>query len=91
MTDWFETKMARKVGFTARPVVGGVFLDMLYDRAVLTKYAGQDTTKCGGWAPMPKQQILMSVSSRCGRPRASERDGTGNEECDDENVRLWDA
>ena len=34
MTDWYQTKTARKVGFTARPVVGGVFLEMLYNQAV---------------------------------------------------------
>ena len=31
MTDWFDTKTAKKVGFQARSVVGGVFLQMLYD------------------------------------------------------------
>jgi hypothetical protein len=58
MTDWYETKSARKVGFTARPVVGGVFMQMLYDKAVWQKYAGRDNTKASGWAPMPKVAAL---------------------------------
>lgn len=53
MTDWYQTKTARKVGFTARPVVGGVFAQMLYNKAVWGKYAGRDQTKAQDWAPMP--------------------------------------
>lgn len=53
MTDWYETKSARKVGFTARPVVGGVFMQLLYDKALWQKYASRDNTKASGWAPMP--------------------------------------
>jgi hypothetical protein len=53
MTDWYETKSARKVGFTARPVVGGVFAQMLYDRQLWSKYAARDQTKAAKWAPMP--------------------------------------
>ena len=53
MTDWYETKSARKVGFTARPVVGGVFAQMLYDRQTWSKYAGRDKTKAKNWAAMP--------------------------------------
>ena len=54
MTDWYQTKTAQKVGFTARPVVGGVFLQMLYDKAVWTKWAGRDRAKAAHWAPLPK-------------------------------------
>jgi hypothetical protein len=54
MTDWYQTKTAKKVGFTGRPVVGGVFLQMLYDKAVWGKYAGRDKTKAANWAPLPK-------------------------------------
>jgi len=54
MTDWYQTKTAKKVGFTGRPVVGGVFLQMLYDKAVWQKYAGRDKTKAANWAPMPQ-------------------------------------
>ena len=61
MTDWYQTKTARKVGFTARPVVGGVFLQMLYDKATWAKYASRDKTKASGWAPMPKPPTLFTV------------------------------
>ena len=53
LTDWYDTKTARKVGFTARPVIGGVFIQMLYQKDAWHKYAARDTTKAGGWAPMP--------------------------------------
>lgn len=54
MTDWYETKTAKKVGFTARPVVGGVFARALYDTRIWEKYASRDTTQAKNWAPMPK-------------------------------------
>jgi len=53
MTDWYETKTAKKVGFTARPVVGAVFLPLLYDSATWKKWASRDKTKASGWAPIP--------------------------------------
>jgi hypothetical protein len=55
MTDWYQTKTAKRVGFTARPVVGGVFLQMLYDRAVWQNYASRDKTKAADWAAMPSR------------------------------------
>jgi hypothetical protein len=61
MTDWYQTKTAKKVGFTARPVVGGVFLQMLYDKATWAKYASRDKTKASGWAPMPQPPVLKTV------------------------------
>ena len=54
MTDWYFTSTARKRGFTARPVVGGVFLRLLYDAGVWNKYASMDTTNASDWAKMPK-------------------------------------
>jgi hypothetical protein len=53
MTDWYQTKSARKVGFTGRPVVGGVFLPMLYNQPVWHKYALRDQTKASNWASIP--------------------------------------
>ncbi|HNU31418.1 MAG TPA: DUF4965 domain-containing protein, partial [Sedimentisphaerales bacterium] len=62
MTDWYYTNDARKRGFTARPVVGGVFLQMLYDKAVWHKYAKRDKTKAARWAPLPKPPVLVTVA-----------------------------
>jgi hypothetical protein len=53
MTDWYQTVTAQKVGFTARPVVGGVFLELLYNQPVWHKYAARDKTKAAHWAPAP--------------------------------------
>jgi hypothetical protein len=40
--------------FTARPVVGGVFAQMLYDKAVWKKWTSRDKTKAANWAPIPR-------------------------------------
>jgi hypothetical protein len=67
LTDWYQTKTARKVGFTARPVVGGVFLQMLYQPAVWQKYAGRDKTRAANWAPMPiapKVTVIVPAADR---------------------------
>ena len=61
MTDWYFTDTARRRGFTARPVVGGVFLQMLYDRALWRKYAGRDRTKAGGYAPLPRPPVVRPL------------------------------
>src|ERR1041385_8388943 len=42
LTDWYQTKEPRKVGFTARPVIGGVFARMLYEHETWAKYAARD-------------------------------------------------
>jgi hypothetical protein len=61
LTDWYQTKTARKVGFTARPVVGGVFLQLLYDKKLWGKWASRDQTKAAGWAAMPKPPVITEV------------------------------
>lgn len=62
MTDWYETKTAKKVGFTARPVVGAVFAQLLYDKAVWQKWASRDKTKAANWARIPKlPKVTMIV------------------------------
>lgn len=61
LTDWYQTKSGKKVGFTARPVIGGVFLQMLYDRELWAKYAHRDRTKASGWAAMPEPPVIVAV------------------------------
>src|SRR6185369_12746364 len=61
MTDWYFTDTAKKRGITARPVVGGVFAQMLYDKAVWKKYATRDRTKASGWAPIPPPPKITAI------------------------------
>jgi hypothetical protein len=61
MTDWFQTDNARRSGFTARPVVGGVLLRTLYDSAMWKKYADRDKTKTSRWASLPKPPRVVTV------------------------------
>jgi hypothetical protein len=61
MTDWYFTSTAQKRGFTARPVVGGVFLKLLYDSAVWSKYAARDQNKSSDWAPMPRPPETRAI------------------------------
>jgi len=53
MTDWYRTTDARMVGFRARSVVGGVFIKLLDDPAVWTKWTKQAGGVKGNWAPLP--------------------------------------
>jgi len=56
MTDWLETDQAKKVGFTARPVVGGYFMPFLAHKELWRKYASRDKANPQQhvWAPMPE-------------------------------------
>lgn len=53
-SDFYWTKDAFDAGMHARPVVGGIFLALLYNPAIWKKWAGRDKTYASGWAPFPK-------------------------------------
>ena len=63
MTDWYFTSTARKRGFTARPVVGGVYLQMLYDKSAWSKYTSRERVVGADWAPMPKPPETKPILS----------------------------
>src|SRR6185369_15161646 len=61
MTDWYDTKTAKMAGFQARSVVGGVFLQMLYNRPEWKKWASRDTTRPQKWAPLPEAPKINTI------------------------------
>ena len=61
LSDWYNVKSGRQIGFIARPVVGGVFVKALYDKALWAKWAKRDTEKSANWAPLPKRPVVRPV------------------------------
>ncbi|MCX6360003.1 MAG: DUF4965 domain-containing protein [Armatimonadetes bacterium] len=61
MTDWYWTQNAKKVGFQARPVVGGALLPLLYDEALWKKWASRNPSRPTGYAPLPERLELTVV------------------------------
>jgi hypothetical protein len=61
MSDWYWTQNARQRGFQARPVVGGVFLQMLYDKGAWQKWASRDRMRAADWALMPIPPVVRTV------------------------------
>lgn len=60
LNDWYWTESAKETGFHARPVVGGVFLRLLYDDGVWKKWASRDKTKAANWAAIPEAPKIAS-------------------------------
>ena len=56
-SDWYWTDSGKYVHFIGRSVIGGVFLPMLYDKAIWKKYASRDTAKTRLYAPLKANQV----------------------------------
>lgn len=64
MSDWYETVSAKKSGFQARSVVGGVFIKML-DTPDWKKYVARDKNTAHDWAKLPTpvpMKVLMPTA-----------------------------
>ena len=61
MTDWYFTDTAKKRGFTARPVIGGVFVRMLDQLDTWRQWAGAGANTRGPWAPLPLRTVRVLV------------------------------
>ena len=61
LADSYETDNVHSGGMHARPVVGGVFIKMLADRALWKKWASGDKMKVGNWAPLPEPPQIREV------------------------------
>jgi hypothetical protein len=59
--DSYITDDIHSDGMHARPVIGGVFIKMLSDRDIWTKWAHADKTKVGDWAPLPNPPKVVEV------------------------------
>ena len=59
--DSYVTDDIHSDGMHARPVIGGVFIKMLTDRAIWKKWASADKTKAGNWAPLPEMPKVIEV------------------------------
>ncbi len=61
MGDWYDTSNGNHLFMHSRPVVGGVFLQMLYSNSIWTKWAKRDSTIAKGWAPIPEPPKVVNV------------------------------
>jgi hypothetical protein len=65
MTDWYRTTAGTQVGFKARSVVGGVFIPVLNNRQIWSKWAKRDLDAAKkislNWAPLPPPRQITEV------------------------------
>ena len=61
LVDSYITDDIHSDGMRARPVVGGLFIKMLSDRATWKKWAARDAQKVGSWAAFPQSPLITEV------------------------------
>lgn len=62
LTDLYFTDVPDSALMHSRPVIGGLFIKMLYDKAVWKKWASRDRTRANGpWAPLPPAPKIIEV------------------------------
>jgi hypothetical protein len=62
LTDLYFTDKPDTARMHSRPVIGGIFIKMLYDTEVWKKWASRDKTKANGpWAPLPAPPVAKTV------------------------------
>lgn len=60
LTDFYRTLEPQRINFSARPVIGGVFLPMLNDAKTWNKWEKLDSDKATGWAKMPLRPVTQT-------------------------------
>jgi len=61
VSDSYETDKIQSGGMHARPVVGGLFIKLLADKALWQKWSRRDHAKVGNWAPLPEPPRMTEV------------------------------
>ncbi len=66
LTDLYYTDQPDAALMHSRPVIGGIFIKMLYDQQTWKKWAGKDRTQANGpWAPLPPPPKTVEVIKPC--------------------------
>lgn len=75
LTDWYRTIQGTQVGFKARSAIGGVFMPILNNRQVWTKWSSRDLAAAKNinlnWAPLPPPQQVTPVLAPTARTGAT--------------------
>jgi len=62
LADLYYTDQPNEALFQSRPVVGGFFIKMLYNKEVWREWAARDQTRANGpWAPLPPPPKVVEV------------------------------
>lgn len=59
--DFYWTDNAKEAGMHARPVLGGIFIQLLLQDALWQKWFSRDQTQSAKWAPLPTPPKIVTV------------------------------